>query len=319
MPQRSADCLKYNDGGPCHRLIGPKYRAKRLLTGLSHMPFPSNKTTRPPPPDIALMLLNLHRRTSDPVTSVADYWDKNVSNWKVANHLDVGSEEFFREVERYRFDKLEYLEDAVQFDSFKGKSVLDVGCGLGTDTSRFARAGAEVTGVDIAPRAVTLARKNFAWRGLEGRFEPMDGEELALPDDSFDFVYCHTVLHFTRDPEAMINEIYRVLKPGGRAILMTINRKSWLYFMHRVAGAKLDYMDAPVFHKMSPEEYRAKLKIFKDVDFRLYRYPVRTEVHKGWKGWVFNTLIVDTFNALPKRWTKNMGYHMLAFVQKPEA
>jgi 2-polyprenyl-3-methyl-5-hydroxy-6-metoxy-1,4-benzoquinol methylase len=252
------------------------------------------------------------------MSAVSDYWSTNVSNWKVANHLEIGSPDFFREVERYRFEKLDYLEVVVPFDSLKGKFVLDVGCGLGTDASRFAQAGAIVTGVDIAPRAVSLARENFDWRGLTGAFAQMDGENLAFPNDSFDFVYCHTVLHFTPDPAAMINEIFRVLKPGGHAILMAINRKSWLYVMHRLAGTKLDYMDAPVFHKMSPEAFEAKMRIFKDCELRLYRYPVRTEVHKGWKAWAFNTLFVDLFHALPKRITQSTGYHMLAFVRKPD-
>lgn len=251
------------------------------------------------------------------MTTVSDYWNKNVSNWKVANHLEVGTEVYFREVERYRFEKLDYLEETVQFESFAGKSVLDVGCGMATDTSRFAKAGAKVTAVDIAPRAIELSRKNFAWRGLDATFETMDGEALSLPDDTFDFVYCHTVLHFTPDPEAMIKEVFRVLKPGGRAILMTINRKSWLYFMHRVAGAKLDYMDAPVFHKMSPKEFQSKLAIFEDCELKLFRYPVRTEVHKGWKAMLYNALFVDLFHALPKGLTRSTGYHMLAFARKP--
>jgi SAM-dependent methyltransferase len=252
------------------------------------------------------------------VSTVSEYWDRNVSNWKVARHLEPGSEAFFREVERYRFDKLDYLEEAVPFDGLAGRAVLDLGCGLGTDTSRFARGGAVVTGVDIAPRAVALARENFRWRGLEGRFETMDGERLDFPDDTFDFVYCHTVLHFTPDPKAMIGEVHRVLRPGGRAVLMTINRESWLYAMHRIAGTRLDYMDAPVFHKMSPAEFEEALAVFEDRELRLYRYPVPTEVHRGWKAFLYNSVFVRAFHAAPKALTRNSGYHMLAFVRKPD-
>lgn len=249
--------------------------------------------------------------------NISDYWDRNVSNWKVARHLDVGSQAFFEEVERYRFDKLDYLEPVAGYDRHAGKKVLDVGCGLGTDTSRFASHGADVTGIDIAPEAIALAEKNFAWRGLPGQFHVMDGEAMSFPDDSFDFVYCHTVLHFTPSPEKMVREIHRVLKPGGRALLMTINRRSWLYFMHRVAGVKIDYMDAPVFHKMDPGEFSELTAPFPDKEIKLYRYPKRTEVHKGWKAVVYNTFFVDLFHTLPARMTRNTGYHMLAFVQKP--
>lgn len=252
------------------------------------------------------------------MSRVADFWNDNVSNWKVANHLEVGSEDFFREVERYRFEKLDYLEGVAGFEDQVGKKVLDVGCGLGTDTSRFARHGADVTAIDFAPRAIELAQKNFAWRGLSARFEVMDGEAMTLPSDTFDYVYCHTVLHFTESPAKMVKEIHRVLKPGGRALLMAINRKSWLYFMHRVAGTKIDYMDAPVFHKMDLTEFSQNIAVFRDQDVSLYRYPSKTEVHKGWKAAVYNTMFVDLFHALPKSVTRNTGYHMVALVQKSD-
>lgn len=251
------------------------------------------------------------------VSTIADYWDKNVSNLPIAAHLEVGTAPFFQEVERHRYTMLDYLETAVPFDGLKGQTVLDLGCGLGTDAARFASAGADVTGVDVAPRAVTLARKNFRWRGLNGRFEPMDGEELALPDDTFDFVFCYNTLQFTRDPSAMIKEVYRVLKPGGRAIVMSINRKSWLYVMHRWFGPRLDHMDAPAFHKMSADEFRTVLDPFSVSEFQFYRDPVRTEVHKGWRAALYNTIFVRVFHLLPKHWTRRAGYHMLAYVKKP--
>lgn len=249
--------------------------------------------------------------------SVSEYWNSNVSNWKVARHLEAGSVPFFEEVERYRFEKLAYLDQIAGYSDYAGQTVLDVGCGLGTDLSRFAKGGAIVTGVDIAPRAVELAQQNFAWRGLQGSFAVMDGEKLDFPDNTFDFVYCHTVLHFTQNPAAMVSEIHRVLKPGGKALLMAINRRSWLFFLHRVAGMKIDYMDAPVFHKMALPEFEENTGSFTMKDIKFFRFPVRTEVHKGWKAVLYNTLFVDFYLALPKRLTGTTGYHMIAFAQKP--
>lgn len=254
-------------------------------------------------------------RGSD-MNALIEYWNTNVSNWQVAGHLEAGTKPFFAEIERYRFAKLDYLEQAVGFNNFAGKKVLDVGCGLGTDLSHFASSGALTTGIDIAERAIDLAQANFNHGGHEGEFAVMDGEALDFPDDTFDFVYCHTVLHFTREPAAMVREIKRVLKPGGRALLMTINRQSWLYFLHRVGGMKIDYMDAPVFHKMSPAEFTDLVGVFDKVEVKLFRFPVRTEVHKGWKAFLYNTLFVDLYNAMPKRLIGNTGYHLLAFVEK---
>ena len=247
---------------------------------------------------------------------VRDFWDKNVANWKVAAHLDVGSEAFFKEVERYRCEKLSYLEQRVDYSGYKGQSVLDVGCGLGTDLSRFAPGWAITTGVDISPVAVDLARKNFNWRGLKGDFAEMDGEALGFPENSFDFVYCHTVFHFTANPAKLVAEIKRVLKPGGEALIMTINRRSWLYFLHRVAGVKIDYMDAPVFHKYSYDEFKAVTDIFPDNDMIVERFPVHTEVHHGIKAKIYNLFFVDFYNALPRFLVGKTGYHLLSWVRK---
>lgn len=247
---------------------------------------------------------------------VSQYWNHNVSNWKVANHLEVGSKDFFEEVERYRFDKLDYLPKVIDYNGYANKTVLDIGCGLATDLSRFAKGGAKVSGIDIAPQAIELAKQNFATRGLEGDFNTMDGELLSYPDNSFDFIYCHTVLHFTPKPQQMINEIQRVLKPGGKALLMTINRGSWLYALHKIAGLKIDYLDAPVFHRFNYAEFDSMLTPFEQRKIVVERFPKATEVHKGWKATLYNSFFVSPYNALPKKLIGKTGYHLLAFVTK---
>lgn len=249
------------------------------------------------------------------IEAVRRYWNEHVHDWKIADH-PAGTREFFEEIEQYRYEKLDYLSEAIGFERFAGKTVLDVGCGVGNDLSRFARAGAIVTGIDLTEHAVKLATDNFRFRSLEGKFEQMNGERLALADESFDAVFCHTVLHFTPHPEAMIREIHRVLKPGGEAILMTINSRSWMIFLHRMMKIEIDYLEAPVFHSYSIAEFRRMLEIFDRIRIVPHRFPVRTRVHKGLKGRLFNLLFVDFFNALPRSWVRNTGHHLIAYANK---
>ena len=249
------------------------------------------------------------------IEAVRGYWNAHVHDWKIARE-EPGTLAFFEETEAYRYEKLHYLPRVVDFTAQNGKRVLDVGCGLGNDLSRFARGGAEVTGVDIAPTAIDLSRRNFESRGLSGAFHVMNGEAMDLPDASFDYVFCHTVLHFTPDPAAMVREVHRVLRPGGSAVLMTINRKSWLFAMHRLLKVEIDYLDAPVFNPFERPSFEKLMAPFDTVDLVMERFPVRTKVHKGLKAALYNMAFVDVFNALPRRITRRYGYHMLAFVQK---
>ena len=95
------------------------------------------------------------------LAAVREYWNNHIHDWKVARS-EPGTAAFFEEIEAYRFEKLEYLAQVVDFfNGYAGKSVLDVGCGVGNDLSRFCRGGAIVTGIDLAPHSIELARSNF--------------------------------------------------------------------------------------------------------------------------------------------------------------
>ena len=255
---------------------------------------------------------------ADLKSAVREYWNEHVQDWKIARHAP-GTPEFFAEIEDYRFEKLEYLPKRVRFDGYPGREVLDVGCGLGNDLSRFARGGSIVTGIDLAPRAIELARLNFAQRELEGSFAVMDGEALRFPDESFDVVYCHTVLHFTPEPQRMVREIHRVLRRDGLAILMTVNRKSWMNLLRHVMKVEVDNLDSPVFRHMTMDEFGKLVRVFTQVELVPERFPVPTRVHGGLKAALYNGLFVGGFNALPRSWTRNTGHHLLAFCRKAPA
>ena len=116
----------------------------------------------------------------------------------------------------------------------KGDHVLEIGAGLGTDLAQYARHGANVTDLDLSATHLLRARENFELRGLRGRFFHHDAESLPFPDASFDVVYCNGVLHHTPNTQLAINEIFRVLRPGGRVIAMVYAENSLNYWRNVV-------------------------------------------------------------------------------------
>ena len=229
----------------------------------------------------------------------------------------VGTREFFDDLEDYRFDKLHYLPKLVDFNAYRGRTLLEVGCGIGTDLVRFARGGALVTGVDLSSTAIDLARRNFALHGVTAsELRVANGEALPYQDASFDVVYGHGVVQYTADAPTLIRECHRVLKPGGEAIFMVYNRVSWLNAMSKLMKVQLEHEDAPVLKKYSSGEFKSLLSPFAEVRIVPERFPVKSRLHHGWKGVAFNTFFVGTFNALPRAWVRPLGWHLMAFCRK---
>jgi SAM-dependent methyltransferase len=246
---------------------------------------------------------------------VREYWDTHIHDLEISTH-PPGSPGFFADLDQYHFEKLHHLLDLVRFDEWAGRDVLDVGCGAGVEVVRFARAGARVTGVDIAPSAIALAQQNLAQQGLTAILKVADGEQLPFADASFDLVFAHGVVQYTGDDRRMVSEIHRVLRPGGLAIFQGYNRVSWLHVLSKVMKTPLEHEDAPVLKRYSAQEFRALLAPFASVDLVFERFPVKSRLHKGWKGLAFNTFFVGTFNALPRAWVRRYGWHLLAFCRK---
>ena len=246
---------------------------------------------------------------------VRDYWNRHIHDLEITTH-PVGSPGFFADLDQYHFEKLHHLLRLVDFDAYRGTRVLEVGCGAGTDLARFAKGGAIVTGVDLSSSAVALARQNFDQQGLQADLREADGEYLPFPDESFDLVYAHGVVQYTSDGQALVNECRRVLKTGGEAVFQVYNRISWLNALSKLMKVPLEHEDAPVLEKYSAGEFRALLQGFRDVRIVEERFPVKSRLHGGWKGTLFNTVFVGTFNALPRPLVRRFGWHLLAFCRK---
>ena len=146
---------------------------------------------------------------------------------------EPGTPEFFA-----AFDALREAEDCeppwlqervYHLTNGAGKRVLDIGCGNGYVLSRYAAAGAMVEGVDITDRAIEISQRRFSGMGLTASFTRIDGQVLPFADSSLDVVTSMGVLHHVPDPDPLVDEAYRLLKPGGEMIIMLYYRYSWQY------------------------------------------------------------------------------------------
>ena len=255
-------------------------------------------------------------RSAAPLTAeVRAYWNRHIHDLEISAH-PAGSPGFFVDLDEYHFDKLHHLLKLIDFNGYAGRRVLDVGCGTGVDLVRFVRGGARATGIDIADSAIALARENLRQRSLASALCVGDGEQLPFPDGTFDFVYAHGVVQYTPGDRTLVEECRRVLRPGATAFFQVYNRISWLNALSRVMKVGLEHEDAPVIRKYSPREFRGLLEGFSSVRLVYERFPVRSRLHGGWKGALYNHLVVGTFNAIPRSVVRRFGWHLLAFCQK---
>jgi SAM-dependent methyltransferase len=169
---------------------------------------------------------------------VRDFWEEEPCG---AEHAATpeGSPEFFAEVERTRDELDPYIHRFADFEGARGKRLLEIGVGLGTDFIRFVRAGATATGVDLTEHAVELVRRRLALESLEAEVRTADAEALPFDDASFDRVYSWGVVHHTPDTGKAIDEAIRVLQPGGTLCVMLYARHSWTSYGFWVRHALL--------------------------------------------------------------------------------
>ena len=251
----------------------------------------------------------------DKLSAIRDYWDENIHDQGIASY-PVGTHAFFKELDEYRFSKLKYLPKLIDFNRFKNKNLLEVGCGVGIDLVRFAKAGAIVTGIDLSKSAILLAIQNFSQQGYAADLRTMNGEATEFQDNTFDTVYAFSVLQYTSNANKMVSEIYRILKPGGEAILMVYNRNSWLYFLSKLTRIPIENEDAPVLKMFSRQEFQKLLAPFEQLYIITDRFPVQTQLHRGLRAWIYNDCFVRFFNLIPKYLIKQLGWHLIAFTTK---
>ena len=171
--------------------------------------------------------------TDKSIADVQRYWDARPCNIRHSTK-PVGSKEYFDEVEARKYLVEPHIPAFAEFARWKDKRVLEVGCGIGTDSINFARAGAQLTAVELSSESLSIAARRADVMGFADRIEfvQANAEELTatLTDEPYDLVYSFGVVHHTPRPERALAEMRALVAPGGTLKLMVYHRRSWKVF-----------------------------------------------------------------------------------------
>jgi len=257
---------------------------------------------------------------SVPIETVQAYWDARPCNIRHST-LPVGTREYFDEVEARRYFVEPHIPRFADFDRWNGKNVLEIGCGIGTDTIGFARAGARVTATDLSAESLAIARTRAHVYGLADRidFVQANAEELtsALPVERFDLVYSFGVIHHTPHPARAIAQIRSYMGPESELRLMVYAQNSWKRIM---IDAGIDQPEAqsgcPIAYTFTHDEARQLLAGFDIVDMsQAHIFPFRVDEYIKHR-----YELQPWFAAMPKQMFEalaaNLGWHLLIVARR---
>jgi 2-polyprenyl-3-methyl-5-hydroxy-6-metoxy-1,4-benzoquinol methylase len=270
--------------------------------------------------------------TNVKIEKVKKYWNDRPCNLR-HSLKEIGTKEYFDEVEARKYKVEPHIPSFAEFSKWKGKKVLEVGCGLGTESINFARAGALITCVDLTEKSIELVKKRFEVNNLSGNFYCANAEKLSeVLNDSYDLIWSFGVIHHSPNPDKCLSEMYKLLKPEGEIRIMVYSKVSYkLFFLMNQTDdwdfSKIDsiiseYSEAqtgcPVTYSYTISEAKELMekagfkvnKIEKDhiFSFRIPEY-VKYEYVKDepWKN-----ISDEQFHALEKE----LGWHTLIWCSK---
>jgi len=247
------------------------------------------------------------------IESVQQYWNRRPCNIR-HSLAPIGSREYFDEVEARKYMVESHIPAFTEFERWKGKRVLEIGCGIGTAAVSFARGGADYTAVELSGESLDLARRRFAVYGLPGRFYEGNAEELRtiVPVETYDLVYSFGVIHHSPHPERIVEEIAHFMGPESEFRLMLYAKDSWKNIM---IEAGLDQPEAqsgcPIAQTYTRDEVRKLLGAFEILSMtqdHIFPFIIEKYVRYEYEmqPW-FKTMPANMFRALEQ----SLGWHTL--------
>ncbi len=264
-----------------------------------------------------------------PIGQVRNFWNQQPCN---IHHSpkSVGTKAYFEEVEARRYYVESHIPRFAQFERWRDKKVLEIGCGIGTDTINFARHGAYVTAIELSEESLRLACRQAKAYNLQDRiqFYCGDAEKLDsfLPIELYDLVYSFGTIHHTPYPERVIEQICHYVQPNSTVKIMVYHRYAWKVFrilltygkcqFWRLGELVAQYSEAqtgcPITHTFSRREIQ---KLLERYGFRVtemsvdHIFPYRISDYRQ-----YHYVKVWYFHWMPKllfRWLiQHFGWHL---------
>jgi 2-polyprenyl-3-methyl-5-hydroxy-6-metoxy-1,4-benzoquinol methylase len=260
------------------------------------------------------------------VDEIKEFWNKRPCNIK-HSPKEIGTLEYFEEVDWRRYFVEPHILRFAEFEKWKGKKVLEIGCGIGTDSVRFAQAGAILTLTDLSDRSIEIAKERFEVYGLPARFYVANAENLSgeIPVEPYDLIYSFGVIHHTESPEKVFDEIKKFCHKDTVIKIMLYAKYSWKslsffltdgYKFGFNLGKTIRYfaeaqLNCPVANVYTKRSLRKLLKDFEIVSIRkdhIFPYVVKDYIeYKYTKTPVFKIMPEWLFKFLKK----TFGWHYL--------
>ena len=221
-------------------------------------------------------------------------------DWREEIKDEPGTAPYFKEVDaRFLASVRKYMpwrelpfDALVPFRTLADKDLLEIGTGQGTHAQLIAPHCKSFTGIDLTSAASQMAAQRLALFGIPGRVLQMDAERMEFPDASIDYIWSWGVIHHSADTRRVLEQMHRVLRPGGRATVMVYHRSWWhYYFGGSLRGTfKKEFRDRGTFHRIAqgatdgaiaryytPNEWRETVKGLFDVE-SIRIYGLKTEL-----------------------------------------
>jgi SAM-dependent methyltransferase len=253
------------------------------------------------------------------IDHVRNYWDRQPCNIR-HGVAPVGTREYFDQVEARKYRVEPHIPRFAEFERWKGKRVLEVGCGIGTDAINFARAGAQLTAVELSGESLRLCRQRFERFGLEARFYQANVEELSavVPVEPYDLVYSFGVVHHTPNPRRGVEQLMRYMGPGSELRLMLYAKVSWKNFLIQLQRMQPEAQaDCPVVFTYTALGIRRLLRGLEVVSIRkdhIFPWSIPEYMqHRYRKVWYFGWMPSPVFRMCERL----LGWHMLVLARYP--